>query len=424
MIIFLFLAILLIIGLPVSFAIGVSSLLFLLTQNTVVTPTIIPQRMISGLDSFPLMALPFFLLAGNLMAFGTTPRLMRFANAMLGFIKGGLAGVTVIASAFFGAISGSGVATVAAVGSVVTPEMIKKGYGRGFVASLVAGAGVLGMVIPPSMAMVVFGVSAGVSIGDLFLAGVIPGLFVSLFLVIFGIYISRKRNYGGDATKFDLKELGSSFKSALLPMFLPFIILGGVMTGIFTPTESAVVAVIYAFILATFVYRELSLKKLVQVFKESAINSSVILFIIAAATPFGWILTTQQIPNKMSSLLTNMTTNDVVILTVISIILLILGTFMETIATIIIMTPILFPIAVAAGIDPVHFGIIMMVNLAIGGVTPPLAVGLFTSAKIAKISIEETFPDVLYVVGVMILSYIVIVLVPPLSLWLPSLFNN
>lgn len=422
MIIFLFLAILLIMGLPVSFAIGLSTLFFLLIPGTAADPTIISQRMINGLDSFPLMALPFFLLAGNLMAYGTTPRLMKFANALLGFFKGGLAGVTVVASAFFGAISGSGVATVAAVGSVVTPEMIKKGYGRGFVASLVAGAGVLGMVIPPSMAMVVFGVSAGVSIGDLFLAGIIPGLFVSLFLVIYGIVLSRKKNYGGEATKFSIKELGVSTKSAILPMLLPIIILGGVMTGIFTPTESAVVAVVYALILATLVYRELSIKNLVKVFKESAINSAVILFIIAAATPFGWVLTTQQIPNKMASLLTNFTSNSVVILIVISIILLILGTFMETIATIIIMTPILFPIAVAAGIDPIHFGIIMMVNLAIGGVTPPLAVGLFTSAKIAKISIEETFPEVLYVLAVMVVSYLVIVFVPALSLWIPEMF--
>lgn len=423
MIIFLLLGIFLIIGLPVSFAIGTSSLVFLLTQDTFVTPSIISQRMISGLDSFPLLALPFFLLAGNLMMYGTTPRLMRFANALLGFIKGGLAGVSVIASAFFGAISGSGVATVAAVGSVVTPEMIKKGYGRGFVASLIAGAGVLGMVIPPSMAMVVFGVSAGVSIGDLFLAGIIPGILVSLFLIIFGVLVSKKRNYGGDATRFDFNELLDSFKSALLPMFLPVIILGGVMTGVFTPTESAVVATIYALILAIVVYRELSIKQLFTVFKDSAINSSVILFIIAAATPFGWILTTQQIPNDLATMLTSATTNGIVILLLISIILLIMGTFMETIATIIIMTPILFPIAMQVGIDPIHFGVIMMVNLAIGGVTPPLAVGLFTSAKIAKISVEETFPDVLYVLGVMILSYVIIVIFPVLSLLIPNMFQ-
>ncbi|UOR11364.1 TRAP transporter large permease [Halobacillus amylolyticus] len=422
MIIFLILGLLLIMGLPVSFAIGLSCLVFIFTQDITVTASIISQRMISGVDSFPLLALPFFLLAGNLMVYGTTPRLMSFANALLGFIKGGLAGVSVVASAFFGAISGSGVATVAAIGSVVTPEMIKKGYGRGFVAPLIAGAGVLGMVIPPSMAMVVFGVSSGVSIGDLFLAGIIPGLLVSVFLIVFGIVISNKRNYGGDAEQFDPKELAVSFKSAILPLLLPIIILGGVMSGIFTPTESAVVAVVYALILATVVYRELPIKKLFSVIKESAVNSSIILFIIAAATPFGWILTTQQIPNQIANVITNATSSGFVILLLISLILLVMGTFMETIATIIIMTPILFPIAMQAGIEPLHFGVIMMVNLAIGGVTPPLAVGLFISAKIADISVEKTFPDVLYVLLVMILSYAVIVLVPALSLWIPSHF--
>ncbi|MFC2947667.1 TRAP transporter large permease [Virgibacillus sediminis] len=423
MIIFLILGILLIIGLPVSFAIGMSGVVFFLIQGTSASPSIIPQQMFSGLNSFPLLALPFFLLAGNLMMYGTTPRLMRFANALLGFIKGGLSGVSVIASAFFGAISGSGVATVAAVGSVVTPEMIKKGYGRGFIASLIAGAGVIGMVIPPSMAMVVFGVSAGVSISDLFLGGILPGIFVVLCLLIFGVVISNKRNYGGgEATAFNLKELVRSFKVAIFPMLLPIIILGGVMTGIFTPTESAVVAVVYALILATVVYRELSLRKLLEVFKDSAVNSAVILFIIAAATPFGWILTTQQIPNDLANILTDFTTNSILILVVISLILLIMGTFMETIATIIIMTPILFPIAMQGGIDPIHFGVLMMVSLAIGGVTPPLAVGLFTSAKIAKISVEDTFPDVLYVLGVMIFAYVVIVIVPGLSLWIPKSF--
>lgn len=423
MLIFLLLGILLVIGLPVGFALGISVFLFLVFDGGMITPSIISQRMISGVDSFPLLALPFFLLAGNLMAYGTTPRLMNLANALLGFMRGGLAGVAVTASAFFGAISGSGVATVAAVGSVVTPEMVKKGYEKGFTASLIAGAGVLGMVIPPSMPMVVFGVSAGVSIGSLFLAGIIPGLFVSAALILYGIIISRKRNYGGHSTPFSIKEAGIAFKNAILPLMLPVIILGGVMSGVFTPTESAVVAVVYAFILAVFVYKELSYKELLKVLSNSAINSSIILFIISAATPFGWLLTTQGIPGELAEFLIGFTTNKIIMLILISILLLILGTFMETIATIIIMTPILFPISTQLGIDPIHFGILMMVNLAIGGVTPPLAVGLFTSAKIANITIEDTFPEVLHVVGVMVLAYIIILIFPSLSLFIPSLFS-
>lgn len=423
MILFIALLILLIMGMPVGFAIGISCMIFLYVSGGTLSPSIIAQKMITGLDSFPLLALPFFILAGDIMMYGTTPRLMRFANSILGFIKGGMAGVAVTACAFFGAISGSGVATVASVGSIVQPEMVKQGYGKGFTASLIAGAGVLGMVIPPSMPMVVFGVSAGVSIGELFLAGIIPGLLVALFLLIYGILISRKRNYGNQNTNFEIKEVAASSKSAILPLFLPIIILGGVMTGVFTPTESAVVAVVYALILALFVYKELRGKELVKVIKRSAVVSAMVLFIISAATPFGWLMATERIPEMMADALMGITSNQIILLVMISVLLLILGTFMETVAVIIIMTPILVPIAAQAGIDPIHFGVLMMVNLAIGGVTPPLAVGLFTSAKIVGIKIENTFPEVLHVVGIMIFAYLVILFLPQLSLSIPAMFD-
>ncbi|WP_110648853.1 TRAP transporter large permease [Salinicola peritrichatus] len=423
MLLFLLLGILLIIGMPVGFAIGIACLLFMFIDGGPIASNIVALKMISGVDSFPLLALPFFMLAGELMQYGTTPRLMRLANALFGFMRGGLAGVAVAASAFFGAISGSGVATVAAVGSIVQPEMIRKGYGRGFSASLVAGAGVLGMVIPPSMAMVVFGVSAGVSIGGLFLAGIIPGLITAVLLIVYGVYISKKRQYGGDAGKFDLHELALAGKQAILPLLLPIIILGGVMTGIFTPTESAVVAVVYAFVLAFFVYREINLKRLMLSVNRSAVTSAVILFIIAAASPFGWIMTIEQIPDTLANLLTTLTQSVALQLVLISLLLLIMGTFMETIATIIIMTPILTPIAISLGLDPIHFGVLMMMNLAIGGVTPPLAVGLFTSAKISGIQIEDTFPDVLHVLAVMILAYALVLFIPPLALFIPHVFS-
>lgn len=422
MLLFLLLGILLIIGMPVGFSVGIASLAFMLMDGGTISANIVALKMISGIDSFPLLALPLFMLAGDLMKYGTTPRLMRLANALLGFMRGGLAGVAVASSAFFGAISGSGVATVAAVGSIIQPEMIKKGYGRGFSASLVAGAGVLGMVIPPSMAMVVFGVSAGVSIGNLFLAGIIPGLLTAVLLMVYGVYISKKRQYGGKG-KFDIHELVLSGKQAILPLLLPVIILGGVMTGIFTPTESAVVAVVYAFILAFFVYREIDLKLLMESVNRSAITSAAILFIIAAASPFGWIMTIEQIPDALANMLTNVTQNDILQLVLISLLLLIMGTFMETIATIIIMTPILTPIAIGIGLDPVHFGVLMMMNLAIGGVTPPLAVGLFTSAKISGIKIEDTFPDVLHVLAVMLLAYLLVLLFPSLALFAPDMFS-
>ncbi|NVF15814.1 TRAP transporter large permease [Vreelandella maris] len=423
MLLFIFLGILLILGMPVGFAIGIASMLFLFLVEGPLSPNVIALRMISGVDSFPLLALPLFMLAGELMKYGTTPRLMRLANALFGFMRGGLAGVAVASTAFFGSISGSGVATVAAVGSIVQPEMTRKGYGKGFSASLVAGGGVLGMVIPPSMAMVVYGVSAGVSIGALFLAGILPGLLTAVMLIIYGVCISRRRNYGGQGGGFELRELGISARKAVLPLLLPIIILGGVMTGIFTPTESAVVAVVYAFILAFIVYRELKLKDLVGAVTSSAITSAVILFIIATANPFGWIMAIEQIPNALSDLLSNLTDNHILQLILISLMLLIMGTFMETIATIIIMTPILVPIALSIGLNPVHFGVLMMMNLAIGGVTPPLAVGLFTAAKISAIRIEETFPDVLYVLLVMIAAYALVLFIPSIAMFIPEYFS-
>jgi len=387
MLLFVFLGILLILGMPVGFAIGIASMLFLFLVEGPLSPNVIALRMISGVDSFPLLALPLFMLAGELMKYGTTPRLMRLANALFGFMRGGLA------------------------------------YGKGFSASLVAGGGVLGMVIPPSMAMVVYGVSAGVSIGALFLAGILPGLLTAVMLIIYGVCISRRRNYGGQGGGFELRELGISARKAVLPLLLPIIILGGVMTGIFTPTESAVVAVVYAFILAFIVYRELKLKDLVGAVTSSAITSAVILFIIATANPFGWIMAIEQIPNALSDLLSNLTDNHILQLILISLMLLIMGTFMETIATIIIMTPILVPIALSIGLNPVHFGVLMMMNLAIGGVTPPLAVGLFTAAKISAIRIEETFPDVLYVLLVMIAAYALVLFIPSIAMFIPEYFS-
>jgi C4-dicarboxylate transporter DctM subunit len=407
---------------PVAFAIGIASMSFLFFVDGPLSANVIALRMISGVDSFPLLALPLFMLAGELMKYGTTPRLMRFANSLFGYMRGGLAGVAVASAAFFGSISGSGVATVAAVGSIVQPEMIKKGYGKGFSASLVAGGGVLGMVIPPSMAMVVYGVSAGVSIGKLFLAGILPGLLTALMLIIYGVVISRRRDYGGGEGVFELRELVVSARKAILPLLLPVIILGGVMTGVFTPTESAVIAVVYAFILAFIVYRELHVKDLLGVVTKSAIISAVILFIISTANPFGWIMSIEQVPNALADALSTLTTNVTIQMLLISLLLLILGTFMETIATIIIMTPILVPVAVSVGLDPVHFGVLMMLNLAIGGVTPPLAVGLFTAAKISNIQIEDTFPDVMYVLAVMIAAYAIVLFNPFLAMLIPNYF--
>lgn len=410
-----------VIGLPIGFSIAITAFGYLLL-NGFPSLGIVTQRMVSGIDSFPLLALPFFILAGDLMAYGTTPRLMRLANSFFGHIRGGLAVSGIAASAFFGAVSGSGVATCAAVGSLYEPEMVKKGYPKGFIASVLAGAGALGIVIPPSLSMVVYGVSASVSIGDLLLSGIIPGLLASVFLMFYAVLVA-KRNKFPKEDKASWSERGKAFRDGILPLMMPAIILGGTMSGIFTPTESAVVAVVYAFILATFVYKELKLKDLPKVVFKSMKGSSVVAFIISAATPFAWVMATQQIPQKIAHLMLSLTSNHLALLFMLMILILILGTFMETIAIIVIMTPILMPIVKQIGMDPIHFGAMLMLGLAIGGATPPLAVNLFVTTKLINIQVEDTFPYILQVVAVMTAALILVLLIPQLSLWIPSVLK-
>jgi C4-dicarboxylate transporter DctM subunit len=419
-ILFLTLVIALIIGIPVGFAVGISSTLYLIMQGFPPV-SIVAQRMVEGVNSFPLMALPLFILSGEIMAYGSTPRLMKLANMFLGRVPGGLGATAAAGCGFFGAISGSGVATTAAIGGIMGPEMVKKGYKPGFTASLLAGAGALGIVIPPSLSMVVYGTTGSVSIGNLFLAGIIPGILAVGALIALSVYIGKRRGYLSDEGKYSRDQKFKIILDAALPLLMPGIILGGVLSGAVTPTESAVVAVVYAFILATFVYRELTFRSLVSICINSAISSSIIMFIMSTATPFGWIMATQNIPQLFAKGLLAISSNPTIIYLLITLLLLFLGTFMETNSTIILMTPILLPIVVNLGMDPIHFGIAMILNLAVGGATPPLAVCLFTSTRILGIRIEDTFPDIFYVVGTLALTLLLVVLIPQLSMWLPNL---
>lgn len=417
---FITLALCLVMGVPVSFSIGISCMVFLLS-NGYPPLGILVQRMVGGAQSFTMMSLPMFVFAGALMAYGSTPRLMRLANMLLGRMPGGLGAAAMATCGFFGAVSGSGVASTAAIGSIMGPEMIKQGYSRGITAGLLAAGGTMASIIPPSIVMVVYSASANVSIGDMFLAGFIPGVITILALITLNCVIAKKRGTQNLAHNYTSKEKVAIWLDALLPLVTPVIILGGVLSGILTATEASVIAALYAFLLAVFVYKEINLKKFVKVACESVVSSSIILFIIAAATPFGWIMATQNIPQMFTTALLTMTSNPYVILGIFFVLLLILGCFMETICIIILMTPILLPIAKQMGLDPVHFGIAMLMNLAVGGCTPPLSVCLFTSCRILKMRIEESFPDMWYVLIVVTLCALLALVWPDLSMFLVNL---
>lgn len=417
---FITLALCLVMGVPVSFSIGISCMVFLLS-NGYPPLGILVQRMVGGAQSFTMMSLPMFVFAGALMAYGSTPRLMRLANMLLGRMPGGLGAAAMATCGFFGAVSGSGVASTAAIGSIMGPEMIKQGYSRGITAGLLAAGGTMASIIPPSIVMVVYSASANVSIGDMFLAGFIPGVITILALITLNCVIAKKRGTQNLAHNYTSKEKVAIWLDALLPLVTPVIILGGVLSGILTATEASVIAALYAFLLAVFVYKEINLKKFVKVACESVVSSSIILFIIAAATPFGWIMATQNIPQMFTTALLTMTSNPYVILGIFFVLLLILGCFMETICIIILMTPILLPLAKQMGLEPVHFGIAMLMNLAVGGCTPPLSVCLFTSCRILKMRIEESFPDMWYVLIVVTLCALLVLAWPDLSMFLVNL---
>ena len=346
---------------------------------------------------------------------------MRLANLLLGRLPGGLGAAGSLGCGFFGAISGSGVATTASIGAIVAPEMVRQGYDKGFTASLIAASGTLGLVIPPSVCMVVYAQNAGVSIGSMFLAGFIPGFIAVFLLGGLSVVVAIRRNYKGERVAVStVKDVIMVVLDALLPLLMPVIILGGVLSGMFTPTESATIATVYAFLLAKFVYKEISWKQLYRTLVDSARASASILFIIAAATPFGWVLTMKNVTAIVSNAVLSALHSPALIYLAIVLILCILGTFMESFTIIILTTPIFLPIIQSIGVDPVAYGIVLMFCICIGGVTPPLAVCLFTSCRILKIRIEETIPDVWLVIGVLFVVTLLLMVCPQISLFLPG----
>jgi C4-dicarboxylate transporter DctM subunit len=423
-IIFIVLGLGLILGIPVAFSIGLSCMAFLLYQGYP-DPMVIVSRMVDGARSYTMMALPLFIFAGAIMAYGSTPRLMKLANMLVSKVPGGLGAATLVTCGFFGAVSGSGVASTAAIGGIVGDEMLKQKYGYGITAGILAGGGVMATLIPPSLVMVIYAGCTGVSVGDMFIAGIGPGLFIILLLIVMNVVIAKHRGIGqGLVVRYSTAEKVKIVLDALLPLMMPVIIIGGVISGVLTPTESSVIAAAYALLLAVFVYREMKLKEFFKCTSESVVTSAIILFIISSATPFGWLMATQNVPQMFTEALLNLTTNPYMILAVFFCLLWVLGCFMETICIIILVTPILFPIVTSMGMDPVHFGVAMMANLAVGGITPPLSVGLFTACRILHCKIEQTFPDVLYIVGVITLGAAITFAWPDLSMFLVELTKD
>ncbi len=414
----------LLISVPIGICLGIATMSVMLFVDGAPPMALLARSVVTGADSFPLIAVPLFILAGDVMQKGgMSRRLVGFANSLIGHIRAGLAYVNVLASVFFAAISGSSPATVAAIGSNLIPEMEKVGYERRFSASLTAASGMIGVMIPPSIPFIIYGVTAEVSIGKLFLAGVIPGVLFAIMFMLVARFLLRGNETIAESTKdFSPKHVAVSFRESVWALLVPVIILGGIYSGIFTPTEAGAVAVLYAAFVGLFVYRDIRFKDLPDLLASSATTSGTILILVIMATAFGRVITLARIPSDLAMWLTSLSDNPIIILLLINLMLLVIGMFMETISSIIIMTPILLPVTVALGVDPIAFGVIMTVNLAIGFCTPPLGVNLFVASSISGVTIEKLSKAILPFFAGMIVLLMLITYIPAISLALPSLY--
>jgi len=415
---FIALAVLLLLKVPIAVALGLSTALSVIFLDLPLS--VVVQKMVSSNDSFSLMAIPFFILSGAAMTYGgVSVRLVAFADSIFGWMTGGLGIVAKVTGVFFSAISGSSAATTAAVGGVMLPEMEKRGYDRSFSAAIIAAAGETGIIIPPSVTLVVYGVIAGASIGDLFLAGVGPGLFMGLTMIALIYVISKKKGYGGEKFK-GFKNIWTSFKDAIWGLLMPVIILGGIYGGIFTATEAAVVAVFYGFFVGFFVYKELKIKDIPKLFETMVIGTAIVMFIMNTAGLFSWLITLEQLPAHIADYFISLSSNPIVFLMLFNVMMLIVGCFLNASAAITILTPIFLPIIIKLGIDPVFFGVIMTTNLAIGCLTPPVGVDLFVASSISGVSMTSLSKSIMPFVGFLIILQIIVTYVPAITMWLPN----
>ncbi len=411
-------------GVPIAFGFAIAGLIYLFFTQSMDLDNLVTIAF-GGLDSFVLMSIPFFIFAGDLMKGGIITHLVRFAGVFTGNSRSALGNITVTTSTVFGAISGSSAASVAAVGSVMIPEMVKDGYQRPYAASVVAASGFIGILIPPSIPLILYGLASGASIGNLFLAGVGPGLFVMAVFIVLNTVMVRRYSDASEASlnAKEARSAGSSILQAIPALLLPVVILGGIYSGVFTPTEAAAVAVFYAILVGRFFYKSLAFRDIPKIALESGITSASIMIIIGFSAFFGRLMTMDDIPAQISSSLLAITDDKVLLLLLINGLLLFLGTFVETATIILLTTPIFLPVAVKLGIDPVHFGIIMVMNLSVGLITPPMALNLFVAAKVSNVKLQYLIRPVLPFVVASVLILLVLTFIPQISLFLPAVLK-
>ena len=416
--------VLLSIGVPISYSIGISSLVTMLFSiSTLPSLTTVAERMATGLDSFALLAIPFFIFAGQIMnSGGIARRLIDFAKVIVGKLPGGLAFVNIIAAMFFGAISGSAVAAASAIGEVMTPEMEREGYDKSFSAAVNITSATTGLIIPPSNILIVYSLaSGGVSIAALFIAGYIPGIIIGLALMAVAFVFAKKNNYKSDYN-ITLSEGLKKFLEAIPSLLLIIIVIGGIVAGYFTATEASAIAVLYALILS-FIYKEITLKDLPKILLSSASTTAIVMLLIATSMAMSWVMAFENIPQDVSQALISVSDNSFVILLIINVILLAVGTFMDMTPAVLIFTPIFLPIAIKLGIDPVQFGIVMVMNLSIGLCTPPVGSVLFVGCSVAKLPITKVIKPLIPMFIAMIAALMLVTYIPELSLFLPRLFG-
>lgn len=410
---------LMLIGVPVAVALGLASLAFVATNG--MPPMIVLANMVNGINSFPLIAVPFFILAGSLMnSAGITTRIFAFARATVGWMHGGLGHVNVGASVIFAGMSGAAVADAGGLGNIEIKAMRDAGYDTDFAVGITAASSTIGPIIPPSLPLVIYGVIADTSIGQLFTAGIIPGLLMAVSLMLMVAWYARKRGYPRDQ-RFSINRFGTTLLHAILPLMTPIIIIGGIMFGIFTPTEAAIAAVAYSMVLGIFVYRTLDWKKILRISMDTVETTAAVMLIVASSTIFAWILTANQVAEHFSQLMLAVTDNKVALLLIITLIVLVVGLFMETIAAITILTPVLLPVAISLGMDPVHFGIVMILNLMIGLLTPPVGMVLYVLSKVAHVSFERCVMATAPFLIPLLVVLMMLTFIPELSMWLPTL---